>query len=503
MKIIDRFVLGAFLKPFFVALIVMILFLLMQFVWVYIDDLVGRGVEWYYILELLFYASASVVPRALTLAVLLGSIMTFGAMGEHYELAAMKSSGLSLFRIMRPLIIFMVFVCVGAFLFSNYVIPVANFKSGSLLRNITNAKPALNIRQGVFYSGIEGYSIKIGEKFGENNNQLRNIYIYDHSADAGNMKVITASSGFMEVSKDDKFLDINLFHGNSYEDMLPKERKARDNYEFVKTDFDTSLIKFNLSAFENSDMRASGSKGFDMLNINQIDDAVDSLESTFAERVDQFTDQMESKYTFMALEKELDSLETPVNYEELALKKEAVLSNGKTESYAALNDTLLKNLDPPSRSQVVQNALRIARSNKAYFENTKQEFSWREKHIVRYEIEWQKKFSLSFTCLVLFFIGAPLGAIIRKGGLGMPVVVSIFIFLIYHVTSYSFEKLGRELVWSPFMAMWVANFYLLPFGIFLTYKSANDSAIFNTELYLKPFRKISDIFARIKRKSKR
>jgi lipopolysaccharide export system permease protein len=501
MKIIDRFVLGSFLRPFFVAFIVMVLFLLMQFVWVYIDDLVGRGVEWYYIAELLFYASASVVPRALTLAVLLGSIMTFGAMGEHYELAAMKSSGLSLFRIMRPLLFFMVFVCSGAFMFSNYVIPVANFKSRSLLKNITNAKPALNIRQGVFYSGIEGYSIKIGEKFGEDNNQLRNIYIYDHTAAAGNLKVITAEQGFMQVSQDEQYLDINLYQGSSYEDRLPNERKDRDNFQFVKTKFDTALIKFNLSSFKNDNLRAGGSKGFDMLNINQLDLAVDSLKQAYATRKTEFSDQMTAKYIFNTLLNELDSLPEPVDIGAMAKEDKAVLPNGKTQSFEGVNDTILKNIKSENRTQVVQNALRIARSNKAYFDNTKQEFHWRSKLIARYMIEWQKKFSLSFTCLVLFFIGAPLGAIIRKGGMGMPVVVSIFIFLIYHVTSYSFEKLGRELVWSPFMAMWVANFYLLPFGIFLTYKSANDSAIFNTELYLKPFRKISDIFARLKRKS--
>ena len=165
MKLLDRFVLRSFVRPFAITFLVMVLFLLMQFVWKYIDDLVGRGVEWYFIAELLFYTSATVVPMALPLAILLSSIMTFGTLGEHYEMAAFKSSGLSLIRLMRPLIIFMVLLAIGQFLFANYVIPVANLKSQTLLKNITHKKPALNIREGTFYNGIEGFSIKIGEKF--------------------------------------------------------------------------------------------------------------------------------------------------------------------------------------------------------------------------------------------------------------------------------------------------------------------------------------------------
>jgi lipopolysaccharide export system permease protein len=495
MKIIDRFVLIAFIRPFIITFIVMVLFLLMQFVWVYIDDLVGRGVEWYYIAEMLFYASAAVVPRALTLAILLSAIMTFGGMGEHYELAAMKSSGLSLFRIMRPLILLMILISTGAFLFSNYVIPVANLKSGTLLRNITNAKPALNIRQGVFYSGLEGYSLKIGEKFGPDKNQLKDIYIYDHTKDAGNLKVITAKTGLMKVSSDEQYLDINLYDGSTYEDMLPSERKMRDNYQFTTTVFDTALIRFSLSQFQNGDLREGSHKDFDMLNITQLSQAVDSIEIAYAERREDFTRQMISKYTFTNIPPLPDTTETDVAQEETFESKKLQLS--KAEDFSAMKDTLLLNIETPTRSQVVQNALRIARSNKAYFQNTEAEFHWWEQITARHLLEWHKKFSVSFTCLVLFFIGAPLGAIIRKGGMGMPVVVSVFIFLIYHVTSYSFEKLGRELVWSPFAAMWVANLYLLPFGIFLTYKSANDSAIFNVDLYLKPVKFVTNIFVKL------
>lgn len=479
MKLIDRFVLKSFTRPFLITFVVMILFLVMQFVWKYIDDLVGRGVEWYYILELLFYTSATVVPMALPLAILLSSIMTFGTLGENYEMAAFKSSGLSLIRIMRPLIVFMLILAIGQFLFSNYVIPVANLKSQTLLKNITQKKPALNIRQGVFYSGIEGFSIKIGEKKGPENKQLEDIYIYDHTKKLGNMKVITAEKGTMEISDDELYLNIHLENGGAYEDQFPKKVKDRDNHQFIKSTFKKNLIRFNLSDFQGGDLRSGGNKGYDMLNVTQLTDAVDSLNQKFEERKVEFNGQMVSKYSFTSIipPKETDSI------------------------YKKMNDTIINNIVHVSdKDRIIQNALRIARSNKAYFDNTKQEYLWRHKLLARYWLEWQKKFSISFSCIVLFFIGAPLGAIIRKGGMGMPVVISVFIFIVYHVTGYSFEKLGRELVWSPFRAIWSANFFLFPIGVWLTYKSATDSAIFNTELYLKPIRKISNIFAKTKTK---
>ncbi len=484
MKTLDRFVLKSFTRPFLTTFIVMVLFLLMQFVWKYIDDLVGRGVEWYYIAELLFYTSATVVPMALPLAVLLSSIMTFGTLGEHNEMAAMKSSGLSLIRVMRPLIIFMLLAAAGQFLFANYVIPVANLKSQTLLRNITNKKPALNIRQGVFYTGIEGYSIKIGQKTGPDNNQLKNIFIYDHTKKQGNLKVIASETGEMKVTDNEMYLNIDLVNGYSYEDLQPAKLKDRDNHPFVKSSFDRSVIRFNLSDFQSGDLRAGARKDYDMLNVVQIDEAVDSLKTNFDERRAEFRTQMSDKYSFETLvperRDEEDSTVTPTS---------------------ALKEDILANIKTTDRQKVVQNALRIARSNKAYYTNAAAEYLWRDKLIARHLLEWQKKFSVSFSCIVLFFIGAPLGAIIRKGGMGMPVVISVFIFIVYHVTSYSFEKLGRELVWSPFRAMWTANFILFPIGVWLTYKSATDSAIFNIENYLKPFQKISSIFAGRKKKS--
>tara|TARA_R110000868_G_scaffold9336_1_gene46740 strand:- start:587 stop:1789 length:1203 start_codon:yes stop_codon:yes gene_type:complete len=388
---------------------------------------------------------------------------------------------------MRPLFVFMVCLSVGAFLFANYVIPIANLRSETLRRNIANQKPALSIRPGVFYKGIEGFSIKVGEKYGENQNLLSDVIIYDHTQKRGNTKVIVADSGKMQVTANEQFLEIFLYDGHSYEDHNPSKAKDRDNKPFVKSNFQESLIRFNLVDFQAGDLRKSGRKEFDMLNVRQLDEAVDSLNTLLADLQGDFEKQMIDKYAYNDLKDipEAEQILTPDS------STSAVISK--------LSDTLINNFEADMHARILQNSMRIARSNKAYYSNATAQYDWRKLVITRHVLEWQKKFSVSFAIIVLFFVGAPLGAIIRKGGMGMPVVVSVFIFIVYHVTSFSFEKLGRFMYWTPFQAMWTANFILLPIGIWLTYKSATDSVIFNIELYMKPFQKISNIFA--KRKS--
>lgn len=328
------------------------------------------------------------------------------------------------------------------------------------------------------------------DRLGENQSELRNVYVYDHTKKQGNMKVIVSETGKMEMTDDEMFLNIELFEGNSYEDIYPNKVEDRDNYPFVNSSFSRTLIRFNLSEFQSGDLRSGSRKDFDMLNIIQLESTTDSLRGVLKDRRRDFEQSMLEKYSFAELTQR-DSLEAA-----------GTLKNRPDQNIdpAILDDDLLSNIDPIDKSRVIQNALRIARSNKAYYDNTETEYLWRNKLIARHLLEWHKKFSISFSCIVLFFIGAPLGGIIRKGGMGMPVVVSVIIFLIYHVTSYSFEKMGRELVWTPFRAIWSANLMLFPIGIWLTYKSATDSAIFNIEMYLRPFQKISGIFASRKKR---
>ena len=476
MSVLHRYIIRSFIGPFCATFLVMIFFLLMQFLWKYIDDLVGKGVEWYYLIELLFYTSASLVPLALPISVLLSSLMTFGNLGEHNELAALKSSGVGLVRVMRPLIFLMLFICGSAFLFSNYVMPVANLKGETLLRNISTKKPALNIRAGVFYGGIEGFSIKIGEKYGPDRKLLREVYIYDHTSVEGKRKVIAAKRGAMDLTPDERFLLIDLEEGTSYEEVIPGNRKDRIRHPFIRSSFDRARLRFDLSSFQSGDLRQVRQKSFQMLNIDQLTVASDSLGVILTERKESVDRSFRSKYGF----------ESTVDLEGDRIEEEGVV---------------IAHLSPAMKHRALEHALRLAKTQRAYLDQLSEEFHWRNKVIARYRVEWHKKFSLSFAVLVLFFIGAPLGAIIRKGGIGLPVVVSVCIFIVYHTMSFSMEKMGRELVWTPAQSMWTASFILLPIGIFLTYKAATDSALLNMEAYLKPLENLKEWLARRGKKS--
>ena len=427
-------------------------------VWKYIEDLAGRGIEWYYIAELLFYWSAGVLPFALPISVLLSSLMTFGTFGEHYELAAMKSAGIPLYRIMRPLIVLMVFISIGAFFFYNNVIPVANLKSVSLIENISKKKPALNIPQGFFYGGIDGYSIKVGKKTGPEGNQLENIMIYDHTDGNGNTKVTVAKRGTMAITPDERYLEINLFDGYTYEDVATKTRKERDKRPFVKASFSEAMVRFSLVSFQSGNMREESNKNFYMMNINQLMSAADSMQLNLAKRKKDFSENFRTKYYFDMVK--LDSA-----------RPEVVKNN------------VLAFFNQAMRERAVTNALRMARGNVEYINQVINEYEWREKVEARHYLEWHKKFALSVACFVLFFIGAPLGAIIRKGGMGAPVVFSFVIFIIYHILNTTFEKMGRELVLEPWAAVWIGTLILAPFGVMLTLSAANDSSILNSEFY--------------------
>jgi lipopolysaccharide export system permease protein len=471
--ILDRYLLAIYIKPFFATFLVMVFFLLMQLLWKYVDDLAGRGVAWYYIAELMFYWSAAVVPMALPLAVLLSSLMTFGSLGEQNELAAFKSGGISLYRIMRPLVVFLTSVAFGSFLFYNYVIPVANLKGENLLINISRQKPALNIRQGIFYAGIEGYSIKIGEKYGPDNSYLRNILIYDHRDKLGNIKVTAANEGKMTLTPDERFLVFTLYDGKSYEDQQPAKRQDRDRMPFVVNAFDSATIRFNLDDFQTGNLREEHRRDYSMLNVVQLMEAADTLEILFEERRVGFTGLLKEKYLYQQH-----------NHDTTVLQDSLIPSS------------LIDHMTPQMKLRVIQNALRIARLNKEHLAAVHIEYAWRDKVIARHFIEWHKKFSVSVIVLLLFFIGAPLGAVIRKGGIGVPVVVSVLVFIVYHVLNISFEKMGRELVMLPHAGIWTPTFILLPFACFLTIQAANDSKLLKTEFYRKVF---SALFAHIKR----
>ncbi len=449
----------------------------MQWLWKYIDDLVGKGLEWYVVMELLFFASASLVPLALPLAILLSSIMTFGNMGEHYELVAFKTAGISLWKIMYPLIITSVLLSIGAFYFSNNIIPIANLKMGTLLYDIRQQRPALNIKEGVFYDGIDGYVMKVKSK-SDDGEVMNDIIIYDHSERQGNTKVIIAEKGRMDISKDTMVMSLILYNGYSYkEEETP--RRQRGSYPHLRTSFKIDTIRFDLSSFKLSRSDESIFKdNYQMLNISQLEKSQDTLQLKLDKRRVEMASNVSSGFKYFS---------APQLYTE----NDSVKVDSNAVVFSA---DILANFNHDDQIKVVHTALEQVRSRELYIAAALADNFSRTKAINRHKIEWHRKFTLSFACLVLFFIGAPLGAIIRKGGLGIPVVISILLFIFYHIVSITGEKFVKEGLWNAWNGMWMSSMVLLPLGVFLTWKATSDSGIFNADAYMKPFRLIAEKF---------
>lgn len=455
---------GPALATFFIVVFV----LLMQFLWRYVDELVGKGLEWNIILQLMFYASFTFVPMALPISILLASLMTFGNLGERYELVAMKAAGISLRKIMMPLGLFSLLISVGAFYYSDIIFPYANLKFRSTLYDVRQKKLSLNIREGIFYSGLQGYVIRIGKKE-KDGTTIRKVMIYDHSQFQGNTKLVMADSGRMQQTVDGNFLLLTLFNGTNYEETA-KQGQSQKN-PFQRTGFTSEIIKFDLSQFK---MTRSDDDFFKnayyMLNVKQLGYSSDSLGREVGMRVNDVRNSLLSFYSGYTKAGLNDSISAklPPYKPELEFKKRKLSDQKKIAEYA----------------------LGMARNAKGSFEYNKQLLKEKVELKARYDIEWHRKFTLSFACFALFLIGAPLGAIIRKGGLGMPLVISVLLFVAYHVVSLSGEKSVRSAVTEPWKGMWMSTMIFLPIGIFLAIKAANDSNIMDAESYKHFFRQI-------------
>lgn len=446
----------------------------MQFLWMYIDELIGKGLEWYVITELIGYAAAGLVPMAFPLSVLLASLMTFGNMGENNELVAIKSAGISLQRAMLPVFVIVILTGVGSFFFSNSIWPVANLKFATLLYDIRHKKPAIDIKPGIFYKGIEGYVIRVGKK-DETGVMLYDVSIYDHTKQQGAITVIKAEKGKMQVSDDERYLVITLYNGGSYNEVRDKNSKLTENdkgyFPLFRNRFDEQIIRFDLQGFSLERTKEELFKdNYKMLTVEQLTDAGDTLNMRVAERKKIHNEKMKSNFTLFR-----DSLNT---------------RNSKP------NDSLdiLSQFDQKNQLAILNTAISLTRSHKTYAKASANEISNKELYGRKYKIEWHRKFVMAVACLVMFLIGAPLGAIIRKGGLGLPVIISVLGFLIQFVTMMIGEKMVKQGAMNPFFGMWLSIFILTPIGFFFTYKSTTDSAIMDANTYVSFFRKIAEIF---------
>lgn len=451
----------------------------MQFLWKWIDDLVGKGLELDVIAELLLYASVSLVPMALPLSILLSSIMTFGNMGEYNELLALKSAGVSLQRIMTPLIVLVIFISIAAFFFANNVLPYTNLKMGSLLYDIRHQRPELNIKAGIFNNEIDGYSIKIKEK-DNSTNLMHKIMIYNHTNNNGNLNVTVADSGYMRLTADEQYLIFTLYNGFSYNEMrFDRNKKYKYNYPHRRDKFEEELIIIDMSGFEftRTDEKLFR-QNYQMLNLNQLAYAIDSLENKLDERRRNFNKNLNKTYYF---KKEVKD----------SARKAKLLENKDSIIEMAISfEDNFSDLSYSNKMKVIDVAQNYARTTKTYMSSMSSNTLAQQKWIRRHQVEWHKKLTLSFACFILFFIGAPLGAIIRKGGIGMPTVVSVLFFIMYYILSISGEKYVRSGVLQPEIGMWISSAVLLPLGIFLTYKATTDSVILKVDTYFAFFKRI-------------
>ena len=469
LKKLDKLVIKAFIGPFVATFFITLLVLVMQFFWLYIDDFVGKGLSINIILEFIWYQSAVLIPLALPLAVLLSSLMTFGNLGESYELIAIKSAGISLLRFMRPLFVVTIFICGIAFLFSNYIIPVANLKSRTLLADIVYAKPSFDLKEGVFYDKISGFAIKIGKKE-KNDSIIRNIIIYEQNNNVQD-NFIVASDGVMRISENKRYLEFILKNGWRYEE---KSNQNSTSTDWIRLGFKEYKRQFDLSSFGLQQRTADSvnKNNARMLSMRQLEVAIDSLNKVNTKMEERVKDMVFGTIPFAHY---LDS-----NWKNRKQKSSA-------KSFDSLIADSIKTVIQ-ERTMAKVNALKISN------DVAMAQYEEQQRNLRAHKIEWHRKISLSIACLVLFLIGAPLGAIIRKGGLGSPLVFAIIFFMLFYFSSTTGEKFAKEGSTSPELGMWLSTFLLVPVGIFLTYKAMRDSQLFNKDYYTRVTKKIKTSF---------
>lgn len=572
-KKIDKLIIKSFINPFLLTTIVATFILLIQYMLKYFDDFVGKDLGFSVFGELIFYFSLNMLSVSLPLGVLVSSLMTFGNLGEHFELTAIKGAGISLLRALKPIFFFVVVLAIGAFYFNNYVVPAANLKAYSLLYDIKHTKPALDIKPGVFYNGIPDYSIKVKEKLPDNQT-LKEVLIYDHTQKLGNKALIIADSSRMYTFFNDRYLKLELFNGHS----VYEEKKNADPIDyFYRTSFDQMEIVFDLSSFG---LKDTDEKLFrnnrQMKNVAELTEDIDSLGRMYTKgtmrlrnamrgtlrysvgnlydevdltvydgspSVDEWEGQQDTTKTktdtvqlqqasFLSLDWMWDLLQDstrrrtgtklkPLNVQEEhtpQLKLRGDLSKEKLDSIreAALENVpiterpvgqrrvdqigkasfnqipiasltredLAEQFDATYKKQgVVDYALSQARSIKSQLGSINSNLKALQLNHNKFSVEKYKKYSQAFACIVMFLIGAPLGAIIKKGGLGVPVIVSIFFFIIYYVLTITTEKWAKAGVTDPYYSVWMADFMLLPVGLFFLRQARIDARLFDTDFY--------------------
>ena len=464
MKILNRYILKSFLAPFLATFFIILFVLIMQALWLQFDKIAGKGISLVIILKFLGYMALMMVPTALPIAILLSSIMALGNMAENYEFAAIKSAGISLQRFIRPLMILMFVLSFANFLFLNYVFPYASLKSKNLIYNMKMKEPGLALVPGTFNNEIPNFSIKFDEKYGENENLLKNVLIYDLKSNTVNNKVITAKRGEIVSEEGSRYLTLILEDGYYAEDLIANKAtsESRKRAPFTKAHFDkyeVSIDVSNIGDFDPDDVKYKTGK--EMLSLKQLNFYIDSLQGPYHEFV---MNRANRVYT--------------------TLKANKLMSD--TLQGEALNPVLFENFNDKNKLLVVDNAYLSAQGNLENLKSFKETLKDKQKIINGYSVEFHKRIAFSIACLVLFFVGAPLGSIIRKGGFGLPMIIAVTIFVIYFFISTFGKNMAESNTVSPFIGGWLATFLLLPFGVLLMIRATKDKGIFNIDAFLQP-----------------
>lgn len=472
LKILDLYIIKLYTTRLVSVFAICMLIFIIQAFWLYIDELAGKGLDFITIFKFLIFYSPKLVPLVLPLSVLLASLMTYGSLAENYEFAAMKSSGISLQRAMYALIIFHVFLGIGSYFFSNHIIPYGELKSYNLRKNISKLKPALAIREGVF-NDLGQMTIKVEKKFGKNNEQMNNIIIHEKSKDNKNRVVIKAKSGELRSETTDAMLQMVLYDGYRYEDILPKKILEREKYPFTKIYFKEYKMNIDLSQFNNIDLDAENyTSTFKMQKVNQLYESIDSLEVDLNEQKKVFSENFIMTKGISQISKlKKDSVKLP------EIIKSNVLNFVKAEKKFTY-------------SEVIRTSIPRLRGSMNNLSNNKRNFFLFQKLINLHKITLYDKYTLIFISILLFIIGSSLGAIIRKGGLGLPLVLSVIIFLTYHYIGLFSKNAAEDNSISPLFASWVSTIVLAPFAYFLSNRASSDKGFINLDPIIVPVQKI-------------
>lgn len=476
MKILDKYLLKTFLITFTTVFVILFFIFILQTVWLFISELAGKDLDLILVVKFLLFSMPRIIPLVLPLSVLLASIMTFGNLAENYEFAAMKSSGISLQRAMRSLIIFIFLLSIVAFWFSNNVIPFAEYKFVNFRKNIAQAKPAMAIAEGQF-NDVGFYNIKVNKKSGENGNILTGVTIHEKPSNMGeNKTVIKAKNGKLISSEKSSILKLVLNDGYYYQDVTPKKYEDRAKLPFVKGAFKKQIINIDLSELNKADTENDNINSTSgMLNVNELRYTLDSLNKNRDNEVVSFTENINQR---------------------VGLSKFVTVKEKKKKK--SLPNNLLSLYDNKQKKAILDMASSNMTSTIYSIESTQKELKDKQRDINKHLTALYEKFVIAFACFLMFFIGAPLGAIIRKGGLGLPIVFAVLIFITFHFINTFGKRLSQEGGMTPFMGAWMSSFILLPLAVLLTYRATNDNSLVNFDVITTPvqqlFQKISEKF---------